>query len=52
VVRADQEPPASFDRVELVDAMLDETASRGLRVLPVGELLRLGTPRRAVWLGS
>jgi peptidoglycan/xylan/chitin deacetylase (PgdA/CDA1 family) len=52
VVRADQEPPASFDRVELVDAMLDETASRGLRVVPVGELLRLGTPRRAVWLGS
>jgi peptidoglycan/xylan/chitin deacetylase (PgdA/CDA1 family) len=52
VVRADQEPPASFDRVALADAMLDETASHGLRVVPVGELLRLGTPRREVWLGS
>jgi peptidoglycan/xylan/chitin deacetylase (PgdA/CDA1 family) len=51
VVRADQEPPASFDRAELADAVLAETSARGLRVVPVGELLRLGTPRRAVWLG-
>ncbi len=50
--RADQEPPASFDRVALVDAMLDETEARGLRVVPVGELLRHGTPRRERWLGS
>jgi hypothetical protein len=51
VVRADEEPPANFDRVELANAMLDETASRGLRVVPVGALLQHGEARREVWLG-
>jgi peptidoglycan/xylan/chitin deacetylase (PgdA/CDA1 family) len=51
VVRADEEPPANFDRASLATAMLDETASHGLRVVTVGTLLQHGAARREVWLG-
>jgi peptidoglycan/xylan/chitin deacetylase (PgdA/CDA1 family) len=51
VVRADQEPPASFDRVELANAMLDAVAARSLDVVTVSELLGHGPARREIWLG-
>jgi peptidoglycan-N-acetylglucosamine deacetylase len=51
VVRADQEPPAAFDRVELANAMLDAVAARSLQVVTVSELLTRGPARREIWLG-
>jgi peptidoglycan/xylan/chitin deacetylase (PgdA/CDA1 family) len=51
VVRPNQEPPASFDRAELANAMLAAVATLALRVVTVSELLRHGAVHREVWLG-